>query len=390
MIQQVEESKGDETTGRNGFAADQAGESGRSLEGAMPAQYLAQPEIHPDLAEALAIINSMAASQAKINQARDVVNLEEPEETPAPPEKPEPEPAKEPEARLPVVQDILRSCPNHIARSSLFAPLARGPRKAHRGTVMVSRSDAVIRYWGDQLTEDQADVWMHALHLASKYPLGEPVPINRAQFLRDIGRGTAAKDYDWLHKAMHDLSFGMIVIDIKTTGRTVGEAPPPRPRRNSRTLHMVSGFDLDHDSGEYRLFIDPRWQEIYGRREYGLIDWEARLQFGFRQDLAKSMQRLIAATNATEQRYDLDWLKGRMEHTSPLWKFKPAILKACAELARLEIIHSAAIEKSRKGPAVLVIHMIDPTPAENKKQLQHLTKGLGGNIRRTGPPRKKK
>jgi len=300
------------------------------------------------------------------------------------------QPSEEPEARLPVVQDILRSCPNHIARSSLFAPVARGERKAHRGTVLVSRADAVIRFWGDQLTEDQADVWMHALHLASKHPLGQPVPVNRAQFLRDIGRGTGVKDYDWLHRAMHDLSFAMLVIDIRTAGKpgkTIGEVP--RARRDSRTLHMISGFDLHRESGEYRLYIDPRWQEIYGHQEYGLIDWEARLQFNPRQDLAKSLQRLIAATDATEQRYDLAWLKGRMEHTSPLWKFKPAILKACTELARLKIIHSATIEKSRKGPAVLVVHMIDPAPAENKKQLQRLTKGIGGDIRRTGPPRKK-
>lgn len=373
MIQQLESTRGGETTGRMPFAADQAEESGRSS-GAVPAPAL--PGIHPELAEALAIINSMAASQAKINQAKNTDTPEEPEETPAPPE----EQAKAPEARLPVVQDILRSCPNHIARSNLFAPIARGTRKAHCGTVMVSRSDAVIRYWGDQLTEDQADVWMHALHLASKFPLGQPVPVNRAQFLRDIGRETGKEQYDWLHKAMGDLLSGIIVIDIRTKGRPgkiIGEAPCPR--RDSRTLHMISDFNLDHDSGEYMLYIDPRWQDIYGRREYALIDWPARLQIPAGQDVAKSLQRLVAASNNPTQRHDLKELKARMEYTSPLWKFKPAILKACSELARLKIIHSATIEKSRKGPAVLVVHMIDPAPAENKKQLQRLTKGIGGN-----------
>lgn len=373
--------------GRMPFAADQAEESGRSS-GAVPAQNLVHPGMDAELlAQITAIYNQDAAS--KKARAGFTETPDTPEETPGPPEEPEPEPAKAPEARLPVVQDILRSCPNHIARSSLFAPIARGERKAHRGTVMVSRSDAVIRYWGDQLTEDRADVWMHALHLASKYPLGEPVPVNRAQFLRDIGRGTGVKDYDWLHKAMHDLSFGMIVIDIKATGRTVGEAPPPRPRRNSRTLHMISGFDLDHETGEYRLFVDPRWQEIYGQREYALIDWPKRLQIAQNQDLAKALQRQIATSSNSTQRHDLDELKDRMAYTSPLRKFRAAILKACSELARLKIIHSATIEKSRKGPAVLVVHMIDPAPTENKKQLQRLTKGLGGNIPRTGPPRKK-
>ena len=61
---------------------------------------------------------------------------------------------------LPGLEDFMRAMPNHIARSSLFAPVARGRRRLHDGTVLESRADAEIRYSGRQLDEAQADVWM--------------------------------------------------------------------------------------------------------------------------------------------------------------------------------------------------------------------------------------
>jgi len=59
---------------------------------------------------------------------------------------------------LPGLEDFMRAMPNHIARSSLFAPVARGRKRIHKDTVLVSRADAVIKFWGEQLDESQADV----------------------------------------------------------------------------------------------------------------------------------------------------------------------------------------------------------------------------------------
>ncbi|MCX8116256.1 MAG: hypothetical protein N3D71_14510, partial [Burkholderiaceae bacterium] len=50
--------------------------------------------------------------------------------------------------------------PNHLNRSSLFAPIARGRRKFHRQAAMVTRSDCVLEYTGEQLDEADADLIM--------------------------------------------------------------------------------------------------------------------------------------------------------------------------------------------------------------------------------------
>lgn len=94
---------------------------------------------------------------------------------------------------LPGCQESMRAMPNHIARSSLFAPVARGKKKDHKGVVLVSRVDAVIKYSGEQLDESQADVWMQCLKEAMGKPLGEPIIINRGRFLKDIGRTGGGK-----------------------------------------------------------------------------------------------------------------------------------------------------------------------------------------------------
>ena len=70
---------------------------------------------------------------------------------------------------LPGLDGFMRAMPNHIARSSLFAPVARGKKKIYKDAVLITRRDAVIRFWGEQLDETQADVWMQGMRPANPY-----------------------------------------------------------------------------------------------------------------------------------------------------------------------------------------------------------------------------
>lgn len=244
---------------------------------------------------------------------------------------------------LPGLDEFMRAMPNHIARSSLFAPVAPGRKKMHDGTILASRADAVIKFKGTQLDESQADVWLQAMYEASKQPLGETFVIRRAAFLRSIGRTNTGPNYFWLHRAMEDLSFAMLVIEVKKDGKTkfaIGK---------TRAIHMIDGFDYDEKTEAYTLRIDPRWRGMYGNREYALIDWDKRMQFGQHQNMAKALQRLVATSSDLVQRYSLDWLKAKMEYSSPMRKFKEALSAAMCELERLEIIANGHIETSTKG-----------------------------------------
>ncbi len=245
---------------------------------------------------------------------------------------------------LPGLEDFMRAMPNHIARSSLFAPVARGRKRIHKDTVLVSRADAVIKFWGEQLDESQADVWMQAMYEASRRPLGEPVVIKRAKFLRDIGRKTGNYEYKWLNRTMQTLTFAMLVIEVRAK-----DGKPKLSVGKNRALHMIEGFDYDDEAEAYTLRVDPRWRVMFGNREFALIDWEKRKCFGARQDMAKALQRLAATSDESIQRYALDWLKEKLEYTGRMRDFVDAMGRAMRELERLEIIAGGRIESSTKG-----------------------------------------
>ena len=251
---------------------------------------------------------------------------------------------------LPGMDEFMRAMPNHIARSSLFAPVARGRRKMHDGSILPSRGDAEIRFSGKQLDEAQADVWMQAMKEAQRQPLGEAVTINRAEFLREIGRAESGQNYKWLHRTMQDLSFAMLGIEV-----TKADGKPKLSIGKTRVLHLIAGFDYDEDSETYSLTIDPRWHAMYGNREFALIDWGKRREFGRNQDMAKTLQRLLATSSNPVQRYALDWLKEKMEYSGRVRDFRDALTRACAELERLEIITAHKIEDSTKGKPQLAL-----------------------------------
>lgn len=251
---------------------------------------------------------------------------------------------------LPGMDEFMRAMPNHIARSSLFAPVARGRRKLHDGSILQSRGDAEIRFSGKQLDEAQADVWMQAMKEAQYQPLGTSVTINRRAFLLAIGRTDTGPNYKWLHRTMQDLAFAMLVIEVmKADGK------PKLSIGRTRALHLIAGFDYDENSEEYTLMIDPRWHAMYGNREFALIDWDKRREFGRNQDMAKTLQRLVATSSNQVQRYALDWLKGKMEYSGRMRDFREAITRATHELERLEIIAKGCIEDSTKGKPQLAM-----------------------------------
>ena len=247
---------------------------------------------------------------------------------------------------LPGLHSELRAMPNPVARSSIFAPVARGRKIYHDQTVLVSRSDATITYTGHQLDEGQADAWMQLIYEAKDAPLGQSVVIHRAAFLRAIGRTTSGRDYAWLKLTMIRFTAATIVIETRK---------PDGARKylvgDINAFHMLSDFNYDGDSETYTFTLDPRWKKLFGGREYALIDWDMRLKISQGQDMAKAkaLQRLVATSADQVQRYALDWLKEKMLYTSPVRKFRKSLTAAMHELEVVGVIAGSRIERSTKG-----------------------------------------
>lgn len=240
--------------------------------------------------------------------------------------------------------------PNHLNRSSFIAPVARGRRKFHRQAPMVTRKDCVLEYTGEQLDEADGDLIMALIAFAQPFPVGTSVPLNRAELLRKIKRSTGKHDYEWLHRRIKALTEATLFLEAKkpdgSTRYAIGKTV---------SFRIIAAFSYDDEAEAYSYSLDPRWVQMFGNREYSLIDWDKRMQIGRGQDMAKTLQRLLATSADPVQRYALDWLKGKMEYASPMRKFRGALARACAELERLEITTAHKIEDSTKGKPQLTL-----------------------------------
>lgn len=242
--------------------------------------------------------------------------------------------------QLPIWTEIERAIPNHLARSSLFAPIARGRRKYHDRQLLVSRSDVRIFHTGKQLDEADCDVAMQLFHLARQYPLGEEIPVNRSELLKAIHRHTGKGDYQWLSDSIHRLHNSSIEIEtLKPNGRGY----------HLVALHIIDGFSRDSEEDTYYLRIDKRWIQLFSNSEFALVDWDKRFQIENRIDLAKRLQRLVATSSDKVQRYSLEYLKEVCCHEGRMRDFKTSLQDAMEELERLNIIQNPKIELSTQG-----------------------------------------
>ena len=240
--------------------------------------------------------------------------------------------------------------PNHLNRSSFIAPIARGRRKFHRQAAMVTRRDCVLEYTGEQLDEADGDLIMALIAFAQPFPVGTSVPLNRAELLRKLKRSTGKHDYEWLHRRIKALTEATLFLEAKkpdgSTRYSIGKTV---------SFRIIAAFSYDDEAEAYSYSLDPRWVQMFGNREYSLIDWDKRMQIGRGQDMAKTLQRLVATSADPVQRYALDWLKEKMEYASPMRKFREALAAACTELERLEIVSAWRIEDSTKGKPQLAL-----------------------------------
>jgi hypothetical protein len=251
---------------------------------------------------------------------------------------------------LPGLGEFMRTMPNHIARSSLFAPIARGRKKYHNRTVITSRNDVEITFTGLQLDEAQADAWMQLLYEAKNTPLGEAVVIHRAAFLRAIGRTGGGVNYSWLENTFHAFTAATLVVKAKRK-----DGQPKYHVGHTRTFHMLAGYGYNEDKEEYEIIVDPRWKQIFGGKEYALMSWPKRLQIGRGQDLAKALQRLFASSNNCPQHHSLDWLQEWAQQAGRRRDFRSALSKAMDELKRLKIVDKWDIGQSTTQKEQLTI-----------------------------------
>ena len=237
-------------------------------------------------------------------------------------------PERDPHA-LPLFPELESAMPNHLARSSLFAPIRRGRRGMFDKVKLSSRNDVSIYFSGKQLDMADNDVYLEILRMAQGRMFGEAIPITRHGMLKSMGRSTGKSDHKWLQDSIHRLTTATIEI----------EAP-----KYKAGFHLVDGYDLDEVTGQYTISINPKVQQLFSRGEYGFIDLDRRRALSKRVDLAKWLQNYACShKRGDEQKITFAKLHQWTSSNSHLRDFRKYATEAMKELERVGEVENVEV-----------------------------------------------
>ena len=220
---------------------------------------------------------------------------------------------------------------NELARTPLFSPIKRGRRKVQDMVSLPSPEGIALWYFGKQLDESDRDTYLTALMLAKNTGPDTPVRINRAEFLRLMGRNQSGKAYLLLQQSFKRISTGRLFYD---TPQEEGSTPLLGPLR------------LDKESNEYFFTIPADSLRAFGVRAFGFIDMEKRRMLGV--DLAKWLQCYAASHAKGEHRSSVENLKRWSGFEGRLRQFRTNLTTSLEELVRVGVLMSWSLYENKQ------------------------------------------
>ena len=180
--------------------------------------------------------------------------------------------------QLPFWPEQTRALPNDLARSALFTVQNRKQTRKHLHQAEVAAfGDIKLRYTGEQLRQDDEDVWLAIQHLARNRPIHEPVVFRPVDMVRGLGWAIKGQSYTRLKDTIVRLKatdlqvqcrvglFGGSLIQTYAFNRDEGDIA------KSNVADML-------DKGYWAIWLDPQISQLFRPDTYTLIDWEQRRQ----------------------------------------------------------------------------------------------------------------
>ncbi|OXJ21376.1 hypothetical protein CFB82_41590 [Burkholderia sp. HI2714] len=165
-----------------------------------------------------------------------------------------------------------RGMSKSLARSALFAVRdKRAERERYDNAVIASIEGLEIRYSGEELRQDDHDVFMQLCHLARDEYVGEAVHISGLQALEGLKWGRSQEDYDRLRACYKRLLEGTVYVTKTETDRT-GKIKKKTHMFGSHLFSSVSA-EVDGDSVE-SLELPPKFRSPRGR--VNSTEWKAK------------------------------------------------------------------------------------------------------------------
>lgn len=175
---------------------------------------------------------------------------------------------------LPLWPQSHRVLPNALARSALFnvTNLRSGGERAYFNRATIASSKGIsIEYTGQELRQDDEDVFLQVLHLAKEQKLGEDIRFTANSMIVSLGWSRNSESYARLSACMIRLKATALVLTVDQPGNSMSFAGSLLGEFSWR--EKGSGDPLS----DWSVSLEKNIVKLFAPDAYSLIHWQTRL-----------------------------------------------------------------------------------------------------------------
>lgn len=176
--------------------------------------------------------------------------------------------------QLPIWPQDVRGMSNALARSALFnvANARKGERENMKRVAVASLQGTTITYTGEELRQDDEDVFLQILHIGRMHPLGTHVQFTAHAMLCELGWTRNSASYKRLVDCLDRLKASSVAVTVQL----------PSGARTNYTGSLIRSFRWKEAEGQaplrqWEILLEREIIALFGPDAYSRIDWELRL-----------------------------------------------------------------------------------------------------------------
>jgi TrfA protein len=180
---------------------------------------------------------------------------------------------------FPLWPDEKRGTPNSFLRSALFAAVQSKDRIYMKESILFSQQGISIKYTGEQLNQEDLDVWEAISHLARQHPLGNECSFTAYSILKALELPLGGCQHQRLHSAIIRLT--ACAVEIRHEGRVYFGS-------------LIESGVKDEVTSHYTISINKKLNRLFGDNGWTAIDWQQRLLLR-RKPLAQALHAYFSS-----------------------------------------------------------------------------------------------
>lgn len=177
--------------------------------------------------------------------------------------------------QLPIWPEDMRGLPNDIARSALFnvANARKGARGNFKRRSIAALHGIAITYTGEELRQDDEDVFLQILHMARHYEVGQAVRFTAYAMLTELGWVKNSASYRRLVECLDRLKATALSVTVEL----------PNSHRRGFSGSLIRAFRWREEGTgapmrQWEILLEKEIVALFGPTSYTRLEWRMRLK----------------------------------------------------------------------------------------------------------------